>query len=108
MIANMNNGTVEFHEHDGTHTMTLPNEDRSGGPVHFKEPTIATILLGKKIFPYRNNDSFTQLICPLRFKIAFQTSRSLWRTRTERTNTQAKGNTLLPVNRPVQEATFTE
>lgn len=44
----MNNGTVEFTDFDGNTQLTLPPKNSNRGPKKFQEPSVATILLGKK------------------------------------------------------------
>ena len=44
----MNNGTVEFTDFDGNTQLTLPPKNSNRGPKKFQEPSVATILLGRK------------------------------------------------------------
>lgn len=44
----MNNGTVEFTDFDGNTQLTLPPKTSNRGPKKFQEPSVATILLGRK------------------------------------------------------------
>jgi len=48
IVCNMNNGTVEFTDFDGTVSLTLPNE-ATGGPKTFDSPALATLLLDGRI-----------------------------------------------------------
>ncbi|CAG5108553.1 Oidioi.mRNA.OKI2018_I69.chr1.g3851.t1.cds [Oikopleura dioica] len=48
IICNMNNGTVEFTDFDGTVSLTLPKEAQ-GGPKTFDAPALATLLLDGRI-----------------------------------------------------------
>ena len=57
IVCNMNNGTVEFTDFDGTVSLTLPN-DATGGPKTFDSPALATLLLGIFIPLYSKKTSF--------------------------------------------------
>jgi hypothetical protein len=48
IVCNMNNGTVEFTDFEGNINLTLPTQG-SRGPKTFKEPSVATILLGNTL-----------------------------------------------------------
>ena len=52
----MNNGTVEFTDFEGTVNLELPSSSTTG-PKKFREPSVATILLGR--LPCPNSQSET-------------------------------------------------
>ena len=57
IVCNMNNGTVEFTDFDGTVSLTLPN-DATGGPKTFDSPALATLLLGNLFIIYSRVANF--------------------------------------------------
>ena len=69
----MNNGTVEFTDFDGNTNLTLPT-GQGRGPKKFREPSVATILLGE-------NHSLVRQKLEYIFRLPYFGGRQSWMSR---------------------------